>query len=68
MQCIHAKTVVRQCCGNVILRGERVASGNTHVRAACGQNMCKIRSLRFQMDGNGNIQTIQRLLAAKKAK
>ena len=59
--CVDFKARIDKCCSNVILRGQRVASGDVNFRTAGSQRQRKVSSLCFEMDGHGNFLAGKRL-------
>ena len=56
----YGKSIVRQGCRHIVLRGKAVAARYGHLCAACRQHQTKVRRLGFQMNGKTDPQSFKR--------
>ena len=59
--CVDLKARIDKCRRNVILRGQRIASGNVNLCTAGSQRQRKVRRLCFQMNRHRNLLSGKRL-------
>ena len=62
---VHVHALCRQCRGNVVLRGQRVGTGDVHLRAAHLEHAAQVGRLGLQMHGERDLQTGKRLFPRK---
>ncbi|MPM29092.1 hypothetical protein SDC9_75631 [bioreactor metagenome] len=55
MQGKHIQSACRHRCGDIVLRGKRIAAGDEHLRAPRGENAAKIGRFRLQMNRKRNL-------------
>ena len=68
MRGIDRHAAFAQGGADVVLGGKGIAAGDKHIRAGLTKHLRKIGGLGFQMDGNDNGQTLERLFTFKVAR